>query len=319
MKGPMIRDESQPKYMRLLDPDALAKIHRLELIARGIVEGFISGRHKSPFKGFSVEFAEHRQYTAGDDTRDLDWRVYGKSDRYYIKQYIEETNLRATILLDASGSMRYTGEQSAPCDGRPVSKFRYAQLLAASLAHLMIHQQDAVGLATFDTDIRRYIPARSRVSHLQVLLRELDETQAAEETNLAPILHDIAERIRRRGLVVIVSDLFDDADEILSALHHFRYRRHEVLLLHVMAEEELTFPFDRWSNFRDLELRSNQVQLDPRALRASYLEQVRRFVRRIELGCGQMNVDYVQLSTRHSFDKALSQYLARRRQRRGRH
>jgi uncharacterized protein (DUF58 family) len=306
---------SSPEYMRLLNPDALAKIHRLELLARGVVEGFVSGRHKSPYKGFSVEFAEHRQYVPGDDTRDLDWRVYGKSDRYYIKQYIEETNLRGVILLDASGSMRYTGQQAARYDGQALSKFEYGQFLAASLAHLMIHQQDAVGLVTFDTAVRRYIPSRARVSHLRAILEELTQTQPGAESALAPVFHDIAERAHRRGLIVIISDLFDDAKAILNALHHFRYRKHEVLLLHVMAEEELTFPFDRWSLFRDLEVDQRRVQLDPRSVRAEYLDRVRTFIREIESGCGQMDVDYVQLSTRRNFDVALAHYLANRRAR----
>jgi len=304
---------TQPAYMRLLDPDALAKIHRLELLARGVVEGFVSGRHKSPYKGFSVEFAEHRQYVPGDDIRDLDWRVFGKSDRYYIKQYIEETNLRAVILLDASGSMRYVGQQAAKHDGRPLSKFQYGQYLAASLAHLMIHQQDAVGLVTFDTKVRRYIPSRARVSHLRGILQELSQTEPGEETALAPIFHDIAERAHRRGLIVVISDLFDNPDEILSAFHHFRYRKHEVLVLHVMAEEELTFPFDRWSQFHDLEVDSRRIQLDPRAVRAEYLDRVRQFIHKIEVGCGQMDVDYVPLSTKRSFDVALAHYLANRR------
>jgi len=311
----MIRGKNHPEYMRLLDPDALAKVHKLELIARGVVEGFVSGRHKSPFKGFSVEFAEHRQYVPGDDVGDLDWRVFGRSDRYYIKQYVEETNLRATILLDASGSMRYAGRRAARYQNRPMSKFEYAQFLAASLAHLMIHQQDAVGLVTFDSNVRRYIPARSRVSHLQVLLQELHETHAGEETALAPIFHKIAEQAHRRGLIVVISDLFDDPEEILNALHHFRHRKHEVLLLHVMAEEELTLPFDRWSAFRDLELPGRRVQVDPRAIRAEYVNEVRRFIRRIETGCGRMNIDYVPLSTRQSFDVALAHYLASRRSR----
>ena len=309
----MIRSENQPKYMRLLDPEALAKIHKLELIARGVVEGFVSGRHKSPYKGFSVEFAEHRQYTPGDDLRDLDWRVFGKSDRYYVKQYIEETNLRATILLDASGSMKYTGRQAAKHDGKPLSKFEYGQYLAASLGHMMIHQQDAVGLVTFDTRIRRYIPARSRVSHLRVILKELTETRPGDETALAPIFHDIANRAHRRGLVIVISDLFDDPEQILTALHHFRYKKHEVVLLHVLAEEELTFPFGQWSVFRDLEVSGRRVRLDPRAVRAEYLDQVRRFIRRIELGCGQMSIDYVPMSTARGFDIALAYYLARRR------
>jgi len=306
---------ARPSYMRLLDPEALGKIHRLELIARGLVEGFFSGRHRSPYKGFSIEFSEHRQYVAGDDIRDLDWRVYAKSDRYYIKQYIEETNLRVVILLDASGSMKYTGQEAARHDGRRLSKFEYGQFLAASLAHLMIHQQDAAGLVTFDTRIRRYIPSRSRVNHLRTLLSELAATKPGNETAVAPIFHDVAERIHRRGLIIVISDLFDNAEDILQALHHFRYRKHEVIVLHVMAEEELTFPFDRWSLFRDLEFDERRVQLDPRSVRAAYLEKVGDFIHQIEAGCGQMDIDYVPLSTKRSFDAALGIYLAQRRRR----
>ncbi|HAU38413.1 MAG TPA: DUF58 domain-containing protein [Phycisphaerales bacterium] len=306
---------SHPEYLRLLAPEALAKLSRLELVARGVVEGFVAGRHRSPYKGFSVEFAEHRQYAPGDDLRDLDWRVLAKSDRYYIKQYVEETNLRTTILLDASGSMKYAGRQAAPYQGETLSKFQYGQYLAASLTHMLIHQQDAVGLVTFDTKIRRYIPARSRANHLRVILHELADTAPGEETSLAPIFHDVAERAHRRGLIIIISDLFDDPEELLGALHHFRYRKHEVLLLHVMAEEELTFPFERWCEFRDLEVAGQRVEMDPRSIRSEYLDSVRRFLRRIELGCGQMEIDYVPLSTRQSFDVALARYLANRRNR----
>ena len=304
---------SAPDYMRLLDADALSKIGRLELIARGVVEGFVAGRHRSPYRGFSVEFAEHREYVPGDNPRDLDWRVYGKSDRYYIKRYIEETNLRATILLDASGSMDFTGERSARRNGSRLSKFEFAQYFAASLAHLMIHQQDAVGLVTFDTEVRRYVPARSRTSHLRVILQELHQTEPGDETGLAPIFHDIAERVHRRGLIVVISDLFDDPDDLLNAIHHFRYRKHEVIVFHIMAEEELTFPFDRWSLFRDLELVDRKVQLDPRSIRAAYLDEVRKHIAKIEAGCGRMHVDYVPVTTTEDFDVALATYLARRR------
>lgn len=303
---------NQPGYMKLLDGPALAKIHKLELIARGVVEGFVSGRHKSPYKGFSVEFAEHRQYVPGDDIRDLDWRALAKSDRYYVKQYIEETNLRSLILLDASGSMKYAGKLAAKREGAVLSKFEYAQLLAASLAHLMIHQQDAVGLVTFDTKVRRYIPTRSRASHLRVILQELMDTQPGDETGLAPIFHDIAERAHRRGLIIIISDLFDDVEELIKALHHFRHRKHEVMLLHVMAEEELSFPFDQVSIFRDLEVAGRHVQFDPRGIRAEYLDQVRSFIQRLQAGCGQMHVDYVPMTTAQPFDVALAHYLASR-------
>jgi uncharacterized protein (DUF58 family) len=308
----MVGPEAKPEYMRLLDDEALDRLHRLELLARGVVEGFVAGRHRSPYKGFSVEFAEHRQYAPGDDIRDLDWRAYGKSDRYYVKQYVEETNLRATILLDASGSMGYRGNLAARADGRMLSKFEYARFLAASLAHLMIHQQDAVGLLTFDTQIRGHIPPRSRPGHLRVLLGELVAADCGGETAIAPILHDIAQRSHRRGLMVVISDLLDDPGEILRALHHFRHRRHEVMVLHVLAEEELTFPFEQFTEFRDLEHPAGRQHVDPYAIRAEYLDQFRRHVARLEQGCGQMNVDYLQLSTRSDFDAALSAYLAER-------
>lgn len=303
----------QPDYMELLDPEALARVHRLELIARDAVEGFVSGRHKSPHKGFSAEFAEHRQYVPGDDVSHLDWKVYARSDRYYVKQYTQDSNLRATVLVDASGSMAYRGEKAARRNGGRLSKFEYARMLAATLSHMMIHQQDAVGLVTFDDEIRRYIPARSRPSHVRTLLKELHGTAPGGETAPAAIFHDIAERIHRRGLVIVVSDLFGDPDEILRAFQHFRYRKHEVIVLHVMAQEEFTFPFNGESQFRDLEDSANLVQLDAGALRADYLDRVRRFVRRLEIGCGRMRIDYVPVCTRDSFDVALTDYLARRR------
>ena len=308
----MVGPEAKPEYMRLLDDEALDRLHRLELLARGVVEGFVAGRHRSPYKGFSVEFAEHRQYAPGDDIRDLDWRAYGKSDRYYIKQYVEETNLRATILLDASGSMGYRGNLAARADGQVLSKFEYARFLAASLAHLMIHQQDAVGLLTFDTQIRGHIPPRSRPGHLRVLLGELVAADCGGETAIAPILHDVAHRSHRRGLMVVISDLLDDPGEILRALHHFRHRRHEVMVLHVLAEEELTFPFEQFTEFSDLERPAWRQHVDGRAIRAEYLDQFRRHVARLQQGCGQMNVDYLQLSTRSDFCAALSAYLAER-------
>lgn len=307
------RLDNAPSYVRLLDPEALAKIQRLELLSRGVVEGFVSGRHKSPYRGFSVEFAEHREYCPGDSIKDLDWRVYGKSDRYFIKQYMEETNLRATILLDASGSMGYTGTLAAEHRGKRLSKFEYACLIAASLTHLLINQQDAVGLVTFDTQVRKYLPARSRASHLQIILEEIDSTQVGGETDIGPIFHGIAERIHRRGLVIIISDLIDNAEEILKALHHFRFRKHEVIVLHVMAEEELSFPFEHWSLFKDLENTANQVEIDPRALRSAYLAEVRKHIEAIAGGCGQICADYVPFSTKQAFDDALTGYLAHRR------
>jgi len=289
-------------YFRLIDPKALLKLGRLELIARHVVEGFVSGKHRSPYKGFSVEFAEHREYTPGDDPRDLDWRVYARSDRYYVKQYEEETNLRAYVLLDASGSMTY--------EGQTVSKFRYAQFLAATLSHLMLHQQDAVGLVTFDDDVKRYIPPRSRPSHLRILLEELEATEPGGETSLSNVMHHVAERIRRRGLVILISDCFDDVDALISGLHHFRHRRHEVILLHVMAHEELTFPFRTWSQFRCLEAPSLRVALDPASVRDAYLRRVSAFLAELKRRCGEMQIDYVPLDTSTPYDDALVRYLA---------
>jgi uncharacterized protein (DUF58 family) len=298
--------------MRLLDQKTLAKLARLELIAHGVVEGMVSGRHRSPYKGFSVEFAEHRQYAPGDDIRSLDWKVFGKSDKYYIKQYIEETDLRSVILLDASGSMKYRGKNADTRDGQVLSKFEYARYLAASLSHLLIHQQDAVGLVTFDTQVRHYIPPRGRPGHLRVILEELDETVPGDETALAPIFHDVAERVHRRGLVIIISDMFDDIDDILTAMHHFKYRRHEVIVLHVMADEEINFPFDRFTDFRNLELHGHNIQLDPLSIRAAYIDEVRRFTEELKLGCGRMQIDYAPISTSQPLDEALSDYLAMR-------
>lgn len=289
-------------YFKLIDPKALVKLGRLELIARQVVEGFISGKHRSPFKGFSVEFAEHREYTPGDDPRDLDWRVYGRTDRYYIKQYEEETNLRAYLLLDGSGSMKYAGDS--------VSKFRYAQFVAATLGHLMLHQQDAVGLVTFDSEPRGYIPPRSRPSHLRVLLEEMEKTEPGGETSLATVLHHVAERIRRRGLVILISDCFDDVDALVSGLHHFRHRKHEVIVFHVMAREELTFPFRSWSQFRCLEDRSSRLMLDPASVRDEYLQHISHFLSELKRRCGEMEIDYVQLDTSMPFDDALVRYLS---------
>ena len=302
-----------PDYFRLLDPEAMAKIGRTELLARQLVEGFISGRHRSPYRGFSVEFAEHREYTPGDDLRDLDWRVYAKSDRYYIKQYIEETNLRATILLDASGSMAYRGTAASTHNGKPLSKFEYARFLAASLVRLLLNQQDAVGLVTFDDNVRRYLPSRSRSNHLSVLLEEMFRTEPGRDTALAPVFHDIAERVHRRGLLIVISDLFDGAEDILKALHHFRFRKHEVIVMHVMAEEELTFPFTRWSEFKDLEHDGNRLELDPESFREPYLAEMRAFLKTIERGCGEISVDYVPFSTRQDFGMAFAGYLSHRR------
>lgn len=299
-------------FLELLPAAQIATLGRLEFSSRGIMEGFITGRHRSPHKGFSVEFAQHRQYVPGDDPRDLDWRVFARNDRYTIRQYIEETNLRATVLLDASGSMAYRGDMAAEMAGVRLSKFEYARYVAAALIYLLVQQQDAVGLVTFDRRLRRYIPPAARISQVRNLLEEMVSTEPGGESALAPVLHQIAERIHRRGVVFLVSDLFDSAPEMIKALHHFRHRNHEVVVLHVMAEEELTFPFNRYTHFKDLEQTNHTIIVDPQTLKAQYLDRVDAFVKEIKHACGELNADYVPMSTAQPYDKTLADYLARR-------
>ena len=306
----------ETSYMRLL-PDGIAgTLSRLELLARAKKQGAMSGRHTSPNKGFSVVFAEHRQYMPGDDIRDLDWRGFAKSDKYYIKQYIEETNLRATIVLDCSGSMKYRGDQAALVDGRKVSKFEYAQYLAAAMAYLMIKQQDAVGLVTFDEQIRSYVKAASRPSQVRLVLGELDKSEPGNDTRLASTLHEVAERIPSRGLVIIVSDCFESAAQIVESFHHFKFRNHELVLFHIMAEEELTFPFSASQEFKDLEASGTRIKVDPRTIRAAYLQKVKEHVSIIEKACGQMQADYVPLTTKTPYSQALADFVARRSRKR---
>jgi uncharacterized protein (DUF58 family) len=299
-----------------LDPAALAKLSRLEIIARLVVEGFISGLHKSPHKGFSVEFAEHRQYVVGDNIRDIDWKLFGKSDRFFIKQYEEETNLRAYLLVDVSGSMNYGGLAerarglAAPTQ-RP-TKFRYACCVAAALSDLMLQQRDAVGLVTFDSRVRRYIPPRAKAAHLRGIFDELDRTQPGADTNLSTIFHDLAERFRKRGLIIVLSDLFDDPERLANALQHFRHKKHEVIVFHLLDEDELSFPFTQLTQFEDMELADSRLLIEPRQLRDEYLAQVNTFIERVRRLCWQFRIDYVPMKTHEPFDAALAAYLARR-------
>jgi uncharacterized protein (DUF58 family) len=287
-----------------LDPTALERFGRLELLARLVVEGVMSGLHKSPFKGFSVEFAEHRHYGPGDEIRHIDWRAFGKTDRYYVKEYEEETNLKAYLVVDTSGSMGYAG--------RTMSKFEYARQLAAALAYLMISQRDAVGLVTFDTAIRSMIPARSAPSHFSVLCKSLAEVRVGGERPLSEILHALAERIRRRGLVVVLSDGFDKLEELTNALQHLRHRRHEVLLFQVLAPEEEEFPFRRPCRFRNLEQQNDRLLVDPAAMRKAYLEKFNAFRAAVQERALAMGADYHRASTALPHDRTLLDFLAAR-------
>jgi uncharacterized protein (DUF58 family) len=295
-------------YRKYLSPQTLAKLKGLDLKARLIVEGYVSGLHKSPFHGFSVEFAEHREYAPGDDLRYVDWKVFGKSDRYYLKQYEEETNFACHLLLDASESMQYQS------DGSPVSKLEYAKYVAAALAYLVVGQQDAAGLTTFNQSITTHLPPSSQPSHLKQILHRLDTTKAAGETAIGPILHELAERIKKRGLVVIISDLFDDVDSILRGLKHFQHRRHDVSVMHVIDGAEQDFPFEDPTLFKGLELPTEQMS-EPRSLRKAYQREFEDFLFKLRRGCRDLHMEYVLLRTDRPLDTALSSFLLARKQR----
>lgn len=292
-------------YQKYLSPQTLAKLQGLELRARLIVEGYVSGVHKSPFHGFSVEFAEHREYVPGDDLRHVDWKVFGKTDKFYLKQYEEETNLVTYLLLDTSESMRYQSADAA------LSKLEYAKCIAASLSYLILQQQDSVGLVTFDREIRALVRSSSNPSHLKQLLHVMQESVPERKTATGPIFHELAERLKKRGIVVILSDLFDDIPSIMAGLKHFRHRRHEVVVFHMLDPAELDFPFQQTTLFRGLE-GLPEVLTDPRALRKAYLQEFERFITEVKRGCRAHRIDYVQLRTDQPLDVALSSYLASR-------
>lgn len=294
-----------PQISNVLTPADLQKISNLQLFARQVVEGFCTGLHRSPHKGFSVEFKQHRQYVPGDEIRHIDWRVFGRSDRFYIREYEEETNLRATLLLDLSGSMDYgRGE---------VSKYQYAVRLAACLAYLMLGQQDSVGMVTFDSKVRRYIPPRSRISHLQVLIDELQKSQPGGETEIGRVFHDLVPKLNRRGVLIIISDLFGDVSELLRALAHFRHAHHEIIIFQIWDRDELEFPFKSWTQFEGLEPSGGKHMLDPVLLREAYLANLAKFRDELSRGCSRHKIDLVPFTTDQPYSDALAAYLSRRR------
>jgi len=291
-------------YQRYLDPEIVSKLKGMEIRARMVVEGFIAGMHKSPYHGFSVEFAEHRQYMPGDNIRDIDWKVYAKSDRFYIKQFEEETNLKAYLLLDCSASMAYRSDER-------ISKLDYARLLSGALSYMMLRQRDAVGLVTFDEKLRRYVPPRSKSGHLHVLLNELANQEPSDKTNITSTLHEMADRIKRRGLVIIMSDLLDEAQKIISGLKHFRYNKHEIIVFHILDPRERDFAFPREAIFKDMETGEELTTL-PYQIKKYYSEQVKAFSEEIAAACRQSNIDYHLIDTSTPFDKALYAFLAKR-------
>ncbi len=260
-------------YRQYLDPRTLAKIQALDIRARLIVEGFITGMHRSPYKGFSVEFAQHRQYAQGDDIRHIDWKVFGRTDRHYIKQYEEETNLQVMLLVDASESMTYAGSVVRSWkQGGGWRKFDHAMSIAASLAYVALHQQDSAGLAVFDEHVRHFIKPSNNPRQWRIIIDELNTVPKNQKTRTGAILDEIAEQLHHRSLIVLVSDLFDDPANIVKGIQHLRYRRHDMILLQVLDHDEMTFPFESTTLFKGLE-EMGELVVEPRALKTAYMEE----------------------------------------------
>lgn len=285
------------------DRDALAN---LQFLARGVVEGLHAGRHRSPHKGASIQFKEHRAYVRGDEIRSIDWKLFGKTDRLYIRQYEDETSLRCMILLDQSGSMAYQGKLS------PLSKHQFAVRLAACLATLLIGQQDSIGLATFDTKLNAVLPTRSTPKHLHSVLQMLVQSRPAAETSLASVLEQSVPQMKRRGILVLISDCFDSIDKLLPALSYYRHTGSEVVVMQVWDRDELEFPFRNRTQFRSLEQANNQRIVDPIAIRNAYIKQVAAFQQALSVGCGKARIDLIQCVSDQDYSTLLSSYLASR-------
>jgi len=288
---------------KYLEPEMVARLSNMSLRARLVVEGYIIGQHKSPFHGFSVEFAEHRAYGPGDEIRHVDWKLYGKTDRYFVKQYEEETNLRAYILLDTSRSMEYTSSK--------ISKLDYGNYLSAALAYLMINKQDGVGLTLFDNQIQKFIPPRSKPSHINTILTHLDTIGSGKDTNVGIVLHEMAERIKKRGLVILISDLFDETENIIKGLKHFRHNKQEIIVFHIMDRKELDFNFTNRTKFKDMET-DEQITTEPWKIRKIYQQSIRSYQDELRLRCREQKIDYVPLFTDQNLDLALNEFLKKR-------
>lgn len=289
---------------KYLEPTTVAQLQNIELKARLVVEGFITGLHKSPYHGFSVEFSEHRSYRSGDEIRHIDWKVYARSNKFYVKQFEEETNLRSMIVLDSSASMNFASAGN-------ISKFEYGSYLAAAMAFLMMKQRDAAGLATYDTEVRKFMPPRSKQSYIAELIKVLDTTKPSNGTGTANALNDIAERIKRRGLVIIISDFFDDLDSVVTALKHFRHQNHEVIVFQTLDPRELDFKFGFTSDFIDLET-GEEISTQPFQIQKAYQDAMNEFTNNIRKECFNLKIDYHLIDTSQTFDIALKEYLKKR-------
>jgi uncharacterized protein (DUF58 family) len=297
-----------PHVSDVLTSHDIGKFANLQLLARQVVEGFCSGLHRSPHKGFSVEFKEHRAYVPGDDIRTIDWKLYGKTDRLYIREYEEETNLRCTILLDSSGSMSYSGSRSGG-----VTKHDYAVRTAACIAYLLLQQQDSVGLVTFDRHVRRYIPPRARPKHLQAIINELRQQEPGSETELGDVFHEMVAKIQRRGLLIIISDLFGDVDQLMKSLAQFRHANHDIMIFQIWDADELDFPFRQWTRFQSLEAASNRHLVDPAQIRRAYLQRLSEFRDQVTRGCNRHRINLVPMTTDQPYSDALAACLAARK------
>ncbi len=293
-----------PTAAEYLRPDVIAQVQNLELRARFIVQGFLTGLNASPYHGFSAEFSEHRKYELGDDLRTIDWNVYAKTDRYYVKKFQAETNLDCYLLVDASRSMDYGSEGF-------MTKFDYAICIAAALGYLSLSQQDSVGLVTFDEKLRAFLPPRSKRTHLFAILAQLANTKPRGETSLAGCLHEVANRVRKRGLIILLSDLLADPEPVIDALHHIRFRGHDLIVFQVLDVAEATFPFTGQVRFEDAET-GERLDTTPQSIQAAYLDALARFVGRFRSECLSMQADFNTVNTSMTFDKALLEWLVQR-------
>ncbi len=288
------------KYLR---PETVALLNSMSLRARLVVEGYIIGHHRSPYHGFSVEFAEHRSYGPGDEIKHIDWKLFGKTDRLYVKRYEEETNLRAHIILDTSKSMLYSSAE--------VSKLSYANSLAASLSYLMINQQDAVGIAKFSEKIDTFIPPKARPSHLNLILSQLDDKDSGNDTQIGMVLHELADRIKKRGMVILISDLLDKPENIMKGLKHFRHQNQEVIVFHIQDRKESEFDFDTRTKFFDMET-GEEIVTEPWHIRSNYNELISKLESNYKSNCRENHIDYVPLFTDQSLDIGITEYLIKR-------
>ena len=293
--------KNKKKY---LHPETVALLDTMALKAKLVVEGYIIGKHQSPYHGFSVEFAEHRSYETGDEIRHIDWKLFGKTDRLYVKRYQEETNLSSHIILDSSNSMLYKSGN--------ISKLAYVNSLVAALSYLMISQQDAVGLVKFSNKINKFLPPKSKPSYLNQILQQLDDEDTNKDTKIELVLHEMAERINKRGLIILFSDLLDEPHDVMNGLKHFRHKKQEVIVFHILDRKEFEFDFDTRTQFLDMET-GEHIITEPWLIKANYQQVIHDLKSFYKKECQENSIDYVPIYTDESFDKSLTEYLNKRK------